>query len=220
MKRDKAIWTAVILISLYVTFQLTADVTAAKQFTLFGLSMPAGTLIFALTFTWRDLLHKRLGAQWAIAAIVMAAVANLFMVAYFLLAIGLPPASFWPNQEAFSLVLGIVPRIAVASIAAELISQIIDTGVYQVFAKHFTNRQQWMRVLASNTISLPVDSFIFATLAFAGTMPVSGLWSLVQGQIVFKAAVTLLSLPLIYLVSNRQNHIDRTFATLTDTFAN
>jgi uncharacterized PurR-regulated membrane protein YhhQ (DUF165 family) len=40
---------------------------------------------------------------------------------------------------------------------------------------------------------------IFITLAFYGTMPV---WILIKGQYVIKMAITVLSLPLIYLVKS------------------
>ena len=196
----KQIWTTVVLVAGYIMFQLVADVTAAKIMTIGPISLPAGTLIFALSFTWRDMLHKRLGKEWARAAIFTAAGCNVFMVAYFVLVIRLPAAAFWPNQDAFAMILGVVPRIAVASIVAELVSQLIDTEIYHKLAPHTGGRRQWLRVLASNGISLPVDSLIFGALAFGGTMPAVALWSIVVGQIVFKAAVTIVSLPAIYLV--------------------
>ena len=80
----RTIWLIAGLVSGYIMLQLVADVTAAKIIEVWGLTMPAGTFIFALTFTWRDMLHKRLGKEWARAAIVMAALCNLAMVVYFL----------------------------------------------------------------------------------------------------------------------------------------
>ena len=165
--------------------------------------MPAGTFIFALTFTWRDMLHKRLGKEWARAAIISAAVMNLLMAGYFMFATDLTPAIFWGNQEAFQQTLSIVWRIALASIAAELVSELIDTEVYHYAMQRIGARHQWARVLTSNAVSLPVDSLIFTVLAFGGTMPVSGLWAIAKGQVVFKALVTMVSLPLIYTVKDQ-----------------
>ena len=56
--------------------------------------------------------------------------------------------------------------------------------------------QKWGRVLVSNAVSTLVDSVVFVTLAFAGTMPVV---SLIVGQYVMKMGITCLSIPLIYL---------------------
>ena len=200
MYDKRTIWLVVGLVSGYIMLQLVADVAAAKIIEVWGLTMPAGTFIFALTFTWRDMLHKRLGKEWARAAIVMAALCNLVMVVYFLFTIELPPAVFWENQDAFETTLGITWRIALASIAAEVVSEMLDTEVYHALIRRVPAQHQYLRVLGSNTVSLPVDSLIFATLAFGGTMGLSALWGVIKGQIVFKALVTVVSLPGIYTV--------------------
>lgn len=185
----RTIWLIAGLIAGYIMLQLVADVTAAKIIEVGGLTMPAGTFVFALTFTWRDMLHKRLGKEWARAAIVMAALSNLAMVVYFLFAIELPPAAFWGNQAAFDTTLGITWRIALASIAAEVVSELLDTEVYHALIQRVPARHQYLRVLGSNMVALPIDSFVFVTLAFAGTAGLSDLWSIIEGQIVFKALV-------------------------------
>jgi uncharacterized integral membrane protein (TIGR00697 family) len=196
----KNIWTIVGLVGGYIMLQLVADVAAAKIVEVGGLTMPAGTFVFAVTFTWRDMLHKRLGKEWARAAIVVAAVCNLLMVGYFLFAVNLTPAVFWPNQAAFEATLGVVWRIALASIAAEVVSELVDTEVYHALIGRFTGKWQGLRVLGSNVVSLPVDSLVFTMLAFGGTMPLAGLWAIAKGQIVFKALVTLISVPGIYAI--------------------
>lgn len=178
-----------------------ADVTAAKSVSLFGISIPAGTFVFALTFTWRDMLHKRLGKEWASAAIVAAALSNIAMVLYFMFAIVLPPASFWGGQDAFASILGVVPRIAFASILAEVISQLVDTEIYDLARR--TVDKQWVHVLVSNAVSLPIDSIIFGFAAFAGVFPIEAIWALVGGQILFKAVVTIVSLPGIYMIKDK-----------------
>lgn len=203
MLNRKHIWTIVALVAGYITLQLVADVAAAKIMQVGRYTLPAGSLVFALTFTWRDLLHKRLGKEWARAAIATAALCNLFMVAYFLLAIRLPHPPFWANQVAFESTLGVVWRITLASIVAEVVSELIDTEVYHHLMQRISVRRQYLRVLGSNAVSLPIDSLVFAAIAFSGTMPLAALWSLVWGQVVFKAAVTLVSLPLIYCIPER-----------------
>jgi uncharacterized integral membrane protein (TIGR00697 family) len=200
----KQIWLIVVLVGGYVTFQLTADVAAAKIIQLAGFAMPAGTFVFALTFTWRDILHKKLGREWARAAIWTAAGCNLFMAGYFVFAIGLPPAVFWSNQGAFAATLGIVWRITIASIVAEVVSESIDTEMYHLLAPRTPGKWQFLRVIGSNLVALPVDSLVFGTLAFAGTMPLTAILAVAWGQIVFKSLVTLISLPGIYLVKERE----------------
>lgn len=200
MNNRNTIFTVTFLIAGYIAFQLIADVTAVKIVSVWGWNLPAGSMIFAFTFTWRDMIHKRLGREWARAAIIAAACANLMMAGWFLIATEMAPAVFWGNQAAFEATLGVVWRIALASIAAEVVSELIDTEVYHYTISRISERHQWGRVLASNAVSLPIDSFIFTVLAFGGAMPVAGLWAIAKGQVVFKAIVTIVSLPLIYTV--------------------
>jgi len=200
----KQIWLIVVLVGGYITLQLVADVAAAKIVQVAGFAMPAGTFVFALTFTWRDILHKKLGKDWAKVSIWMAAICNVFMALYFVFAIWLPPAPFWPNQAAFAATLGIVWRITIASIVAEVVSETIDTEVYHLLAPRTKGGWQFVRVLGSNAVSLPIDSLIFGTLAFAGTMPFPAILAIAWGQIVFKGIVTLISLPGIYTVREQE----------------
>lgn len=197
-----AVWTITLLVAGYIALQLIADVTAAKIVQIGPITLPAGTFVFALTFTWRDLLHKRLGKTWAQAAIVVAALCNLLMVGYFAFAIALPPAPFWPGQEAFAGALGVVWRITLASIVAEVVSELVDTEAYHALTER--GAMQWARVAGSNAVSLPLDSLIFGVVAFAGIMPAAGIAELIVGQVIFKAAVTVLSLPGIYLIPARR----------------
>jgi uncharacterized integral membrane protein (TIGR00697 family) len=187
-----------ILIGLYIACELIANVTASKPVQLGGIVVPAAIFIYTLTFTLIDLINESLGKEGARKVILTAFLANLLLAAYVQLAVMLPPAAFYSGQEAFSGVLGSTPRIVFASLTAYLISSLIDAEIFS-FWRARVQGLKWTRVLVSNAISTWVDSVIFITLAFYGTMPV---WILIKGQYVIKMAITLLSLPLIYLVKS------------------
>ena len=188
-----------ILIGLYIACELIANVTASKPVQLGGIVVPAAIFIYTLTFTLIDLINESFGKQGARKVILAALIANLLLAAYVQLAVILPPASFYSGQEAFSGVLGSTPRIVFASLTAYLISSLIDAEIFS-FWRARVQRLKWTRVLVSNTISTWVDSVIFITLAFYGIMPI---WMLIKGQYIVKMAITLGSLPLIYLVRSR-----------------
>lgn len=187
-----------ILIGLYIACELIANVTASKPIQLGGVVVPAAIFIYTLTFTLIDLINESLGKEGARKVILTAFLANLLLAAYVQLAVILPPASFYSGQEAFSGVLGSTPRIVFASLTAYLVSSLIDAEIFS-FWRARVQRLKWTRVLVSNAISTWVDSVIFIILAFYGTMPI---WILIKGQYVVKMAITLLSLPLIYLVKS------------------
>jgi len=193
----------IILVSIYIAAQLLSDIASLKIALIAGFSIDAGTLIYPLTFTIRDLVHKRLGIRPARTVIILAAGINLFMALFFQLAAWLPQDPAWGLGEQFAAILGPVWRIVIASIVAEVVSELIDTEVYHLWQSRITRKYQWMRVLSSNAVSVPVDSLIFCWGAFGFTLPADVVWSIVAANIIVKGLVTLASLPTIYLVKEK-----------------
>jgi uncharacterized integral membrane protein (TIGR00697 family) len=197
-----------LLASAYVAAQMLADVSSLRLVDLFGKAIDGGTFIYPITFTLRDLIHKVAGKKVARALIGAAALINILMAGLFWLVARFPlVADSGPQSELFADVLGPVWRIVFASIVAEVISELIDTEVYSAWVRRFGNRYQWGRVLASNGVALPIDSVVFALLAFSGIGPLeavmsgSVVWEIIYLNILFKGAVTVASLPLIYAVN-------------------
>ncbi len=188
----------------YVAAQMLADITSLKIVVFMGLSMDAGTFVYPITFTLRDLVHKTAGARAARALIVTAAVINLVMAALFLMVARLPGDPSVGAQTEFATVLAPVWRIVMASIVAEVMAELIDTEIYRLWVQRVTRRHQWARVLTSNAVSVPLDSLVFAWGAFGGQMAPSVVWSIVLANVLLKGATTLVSLPLIYAVPERE----------------
>ncbi len=190
----------ILTITAYIGAQMIADIGSLKIAWVAGFSVDGGTFIYPLTFTLRDMVHKLLGRKAARVLIVAAAAINLIMAGYFAMLSRLPPDPTWPLQEAFAAVLNPVWRIVVASILAEVISELLDTELYHLWVSRVTRRYQWARVLVSNAVSVPVDSLIFSWIAFGGVLPGAVVWSIFLANVLIKGLTTLLSLPGIYLV--------------------
>ena len=193
----------IVVIALYIAAQLLSDIASLKITIIAGFSIDAGTFIYPLTFTIRDLIHKRLGKQVARSVIILAASINLFMALFFHFISWLPQDPSWGLGREFAAVLGPVWRIVVASIVAEVISEFIDTEIYHLWKTRITEKYQWMRVLSSNAVSIPVDSLIFCWGAFGFLLPHEVVWSIFFANVIVKGAVTIISLPAIYLVKEK-----------------
>jgi len=208
----KHIWTIVLLVGTYIACQMIADVGATKLVSFGPYLIPGGSLIFALTFTIRDIIHKRLGREWARAAIVSAALLNILMAVFLAWVASLPYPPFFELGEAWGMIFAIIPAITIASIVAEVVSESTDTEIYHLVKTRLPAWPQWTRVLFSNAVALPLDSLIFASLAFillpplfgGEALPLAALWPIVAGQVIFKVIVTVVSLPLIYTVPDRE----------------
>lgn len=84
------------------------------------------------------------------------------------------------------------PRLALASGAAFLLSESLDLLVYTPLQE----RNLILATLASNIVGLVVDSTVFLFLAF-------GSLRFIEGQIIGKAWMTLLALPLVAFLRRR-----------------
>jgi uncharacterized integral membrane protein (TIGR00697 family) len=190
---------AVIVVAAYIAAQMLSDIASLKIGVVGGLSVDMGTFIYPITFTLRDVVHKILGKHNTRILIITAGVVNLLMSAYLMWTTKVPEDPMWGLNDEYTAILGPVWRIVIASIAAELVSELLDTEIYHLFVTRITTRFQWARVLISNSVSVPADNLIFAVGAFGFTLPWSVVWEIFLINLLVKYGITLLSLPLIYI---------------------
>lgn len=185
--------------SLYVSFQVIANVLSTKIAVLpfLNLSIDGGTVIYPLTFTLRDFVHKTLGKKVSRQIVILAGLVNLGMVLLFILIGKMNPDPAWPFQEAYQNILLPVWRITVASIFSQVVSELVDT---EIFSKAYHVFGDTKAVLVSNTISLVLDSILFSFLAFYGNLPMRVLWQIIFTNILIKLAMSVLSSPAIKFI--------------------
>lgn len=193
----------VIIVAAYVAAQMLANIASLKIGVVAGLAVDMGTFVYPLTFTLRDLAHKSTGKSATRTLIFAAGGANLAMALYLMWSATVPSDPSWGLGEQFAAILSPVWRIVTASILAEVISELVDTEVYSWFITRITTRHQWLRVLVSNSVSVPVDNLIFALGAFALALPWQAVWEIFVFNLAVKYGLTLLSLPMIYLAPER-----------------
>lgn len=196
---------AVAAIGAYAGAQMVSQVTSLKIGVVLGQAVDMGTFVYPITFTFRDVVHKAAGRSAARALIVTCAVLNLFLAAYLAWTAGVPADPSWGLGEEYAAVLGPIWRLVLASMLAMVISELLDTEVYHLFVTRVTRRFQWLRVLVSNAVSVPVDNLVFAVCAFApvavlGTegLPWATVWSIFWVNLWVKGLVSVASIPLIY----------------------
>ena len=187
----------------YIAAQMLADIASLRIISVAGWAVDAGTLIYPITFTLRDLIHKVGGIEAARFTILGAAFINLAMAAFLWLVSVLPPDLTTGSQTEFGQVLSPVWRIVFASIAAEVVAELIDTEVYRRWVVAFGEKRQWGRVLVSNGFAVPIDSVLFVLLAFAGVLGTGVILEVLAVNVVLKLVVTFLTIPLIYTVRHR-----------------
>lgn len=139
-----------------------------------GILAPSGVLMIGAALVLRDLVQRRLGIEFGIAAIAAGAAISAGVA---------PPALVW------------------ASAAAFLMSEFADFAVYTPLAR----RRLVLAVVASSVAGLVVDSIVFLWLAF-------GSLDFLLGQIIGKAWMVLLSIPLVAYLRRRDERLGLTAA--------
>src|SRR5918998_2389326 len=111
----------VIVVALFITALITANVTAVKLLGVFGLVLPAGVLVFPVSYICGDVLTEVYGYRVARRVIWLGFLCNLLAVVAVYLGEVLPAAPFWQDQQAYETILGYTPRLLVASFLAYLV---------------------------------------------------------------------------------------------------
>jgi uncharacterized PurR-regulated membrane protein YhhQ (DUF165 family) len=137
----------------------------------FGFMAPSGVLLIGLALVLRDAVHRLLGLRWALAAILAGGVIS-FAVS--------PPA------------------LAVASMSAFLLSEMLDLAVYAPLAR----KRLATAVLASGVVGAAVDSALFLYLAFGSV-------NFLSGQLAGKLYASVLAFAVIGLLAQRQAYSGR-----------
>jgi queuosine precursor transporter len=189
-----------LLIGLYVTFVLVAQILAAK-ISVFDLGLwqftgPSGVLVFSITYLLTDIVNEKFGRKETQKMIWIAVVSQVAMMFFFYLGVKFPAANFWNLQGPWEQIFGLVPRITIASWIAFMISENFDAYVFSWFKKSTRGKHLWARNAFSSVPALLLDSLIFIPLAFWGVMPI---FPLIVGQTAVKWLVGIVSIPFMYL---------------------
>ena len=191
-------WRFVACAALFVTCLLTANTIAAKLIVVGSVVLTAGIVIFPISYVIGDVLTEVWGYGAARRVIWLGFACNALMVAAIWVGGQLPPAPFWKGDAAYAEILGQTPRIVVASFVAYLAGEFANSFVLAKLKIATRGRWLWLRTIGSTVVGQALDSGVFVTLAFAGTVPGGVLAHIVAGQWVFKVLYEAAATPLTY----------------------
>lgn len=186
--------------SIFIGALVISEVLASKIIALGDIYVPAGVLAYAITFPITDTIEEIWGKKYA-QYVILAGLLTLGVVLLLIyLAIILPAAPFWKEEDAFLRILGMKQgaiRITIASIIAYFISQYHDVWAFNFWKKVTNERHLWLRNNASTLVSQAIDTSLFITIAFYGVVPIL---PLILGQYFIKVCIALLDTPLVYVL--------------------
>jgi len=181
-----------IFTGIFAAVLVLCSVANAKVFAVGPLTMPGSTILFPLVFVFNDILTEVYGYARSRRVIWTGLACEAFAGITFFIIDKLPPAPFWPYQEAYHRLLGFVPRFAFGGLLAYFCGEFANSFVLskmKYWHQGARGRKLSWRFVASTLVGEAVDSTIFMTAAFGGVIPWSSL---------FKTMVTLYTVKVLY----------------------
>lgn len=188
----------VLIVALFVTCLITANIAAVKLITIAGNNITGGIVIFPLSYLFGDVLTEVYGYSQARRVIWLGFLCNLIVVLTLVVVQHLPAAPFWTAQAAYDRILGYVPRLLTASFVAYLIGEFANSFILAKMKIATRGRWLWTRTIGSTLVGQGLDSAVFITIAFAGTVSGSVLGNLILVQWVIKVVYEVVATPLTY----------------------
>jgi uncharacterized integral membrane protein (TIGR00697 family) len=193
-------WRFVGCTAVFVACLLTANIIAAKLIVVGGVVLPAGIVIFPVSYIVADVLTEVWGYAAARRVIWLGFACNALMVMAVWVAGEMTPAPVWKGQAAYAEILGQTPRIVLASFVAYLVGEFANAFVMAKLKIATEGRFLWVRTIGSTVVGEGLDSLVFVALAFGGQVPNPVLITMMTGQWVGKVAYEAAATPLTYVV--------------------
>jgi uncharacterized integral membrane protein (TIGR00697 family) len=203
---ERLSWRFVAIAAFFVTALVVSNVIAVKLVEVSGRVFPAGLVVFPLSYLLGDVLTEVYGFRAARAVIWLGFACNLMAVLAIQAAMALPAAPFFGDDEAYDKILGTTWRLFLASLAAYLVGELVNSAVLARMKIATGGRFLWTRTIGSTVVGEGLDSAIFVTLAFAGTGtplldPILTTWAI---KVAYETAATPLTYALVITLKRRE----------------
>ena len=197
------------LAAVFVACLLLSNLIAGKMWAVTSsITLPAAVILFPVTYILGDVFTEVYGFRKARFVIWLGFGCSFFAVAVYLVTIALPHPGFWDGQEAYRTVLSITPRVAAASFAGYLFGEFSNAVLLSKLKVATGGKLLWLRTILSTVIGEGLDSVIFITISFAGTMERQTLLQMILFQYLFKVAYEAVCTPLTYAVVGRLKRLE------------
>ncbi len=179
---------------------IVANIQVTKNVSLFALEATLGNIVYATGFLATDILSELYGKKESYKAVASGFFSLLSMSALMQMALLFAPSASDIAQQSLSTIFSLMPRIALASLSAYLVSNLHDVWAFDLWRRLRPGRHTlWIRNNFSTIVSQLIDTVIFVAIAFWGVYPWQVLWQIALSTYLLKWVVAILDTPCIYL---------------------
>lgn len=187
---ERELTALLVLAVIFIGATMTANIMSLRMVAPLGIVFDAGTVLYPITFLVRDQIHRRAGKRFSDTVVLVSALANLAMFACFFIAAWMPADQTTGPQEEFARVLLPGILIVLGSVVGQYVAERIDGVIYHRIYREGAGSATRAAVF-SNLVSIPIDSALMSTIAFAATVPFVSYASAMGVNIVLKYVITM-----------------------------
>lgn len=183
-----------IFTGIYCSSLIVSNILAFKTFRIGDINLPSAVIIFPIIYIINDILSEVYGYKKAKNTILLGFLTNLIAVIMYNIAIILPPSENFLLQSEFALVLSNSLRMLIASFLAYIVGSLANSKI-MIILKEKARKKLMLRCVISTLIGETLDACIFITIAFAFTMPIKIIITMIIAQALFKTIYEILVFP-------------------------
>ena len=184
----------------FVTVLLISNLIGPKVCQIGPFQISGAEFLFPITYICGDIFTEVYGYAASRRAIWLGFFGMGLLAVMGQLAVALPPAPDWPNQQAFATVFGLVPRFGIASLIAYFAGEFTNSYTLAKLKLLTRGRHLWTRTIGSTITGQFVDTTVIIFIAFWGVRSFPQLLVMIASSYSVKVAYEILATPLTYLV--------------------
>jgi uncharacterized integral membrane protein (TIGR00697 family) len=182
---------------------IVANIQVVQTIELFGFVSTLGNVVYATSFLITDILSEVYGKKESKKAVWIGFFSLISMTLLMNLVLFYTPLEgdgFAATvHESTATIFKLMPRIAVASLIAYLLSQHHDVWAFHFWKnKYPSDRQLWLRNNLSTMVSQIIDSAVFVLVAFYGVFETAVLFEVFLTTYFLKWMVAAADTPFVY----------------------
>lgn len=192
----------IIFLTINITCLLVSNIIAIKTIQISGIIFTAADILFPITYILNDIFTEVYGLKKAKLIIWLSFFANLLMVILFWIAILLPQDVTFSYQRELETILSMTPRVLIASFVAFIVGSLTNSIVMETLKNKTKGKYLALRTITSTIVGEGLDSILFVSIVFLGTMEFTNLLQMAINMFGIKVLLEIILTPVTYQVIN------------------
>ena len=181
---------------------ILANIQVMKTIQIFGLVTAEGNIVYSSIFFVSDILNEVYGTKEARKAVYVGFFVLVMTTVIMQVTLMFIPDSSDTMAPHLAAIFGFMPRIALASLAAYICSQMYDVWMYAFIKKYHGRKLLWLRSNVSVIFSQLIDNTMFTLIAFYGIFSWDIILQIYVTSLMLKIIVSFVDTPFLYLARN------------------